>query len=119
MDESAVNYDANGMLRRLYLFGIFMQAIGDDAWLRCLQAFILRNKTVIFGADTTTDIVFHTGATVFDTVSGVTYGIASFEFTTWSGLPEGIAIDVPAAPSSPESQVCMQLIGMPAEVECE
>ena len=117
MDESAVNYDANaGCSAGCIYLEYSCEAIGDDAWLQLPSGVYPQEQTVIFGADTTTDVVFHTGATVFDTVSGVTYGIASFEFTTWSGLPEGIVIDVPAAPSSPESQVCMQLIGMPAEV---
>jgi len=117
MDASAVNYDWNaGCPGGCIYLDYSCDEIGDEAWLQLPSGVFPQQQGIILGVDTTTDVVFHTAATLFDAASQVTYGIAFFEFAAWSGLPEGLGIDVPAASSSPESQVCMQLTGMPAEV---
>ena len=45
MDESAVNYDANAECSAGCIYLEYScEAIGDDAWHSCLQAFILKNR---------------------------------------------------------------------------
>lgn len=117
MDSSAVNYDANaGCPSGCVYLEYLCDEVGDAAWLQLPSGVYPQEHFVTLGVDTTADVVFHTAATVFDAASEVTYGVASFEFEVWSGLPEGLGIEVPNAAASPESQVCMQLTGVPTEV---
>jgi hypothetical protein len=61
------------------------------------------------------DIALHLSTTIVEPGSGVSYTLESFDFTSMSGLPDGLFSSMTGEQMTPNSEVCVNISGIPIE----
>jgi hypothetical protein len=90
-------------------------SFGDPGWLDTESGTYPGQTIGIFGEIYNEDIALHLSTTIVETESGVSYALESFDFTSMSGLPEGITSAMSGEQMNPNSQVCVNISGIPIE----
>jgi hypothetical protein len=90
-------------------------SFGDPGWLDTESGTYPGQTSGIFGEMYNEDIALHISTTIVEPESGVSYALESFDFTSMSGLPEGLTSAISGGPMNPNSQVCVNVFGIPIE----
>jgi hypothetical protein len=88
---------------------------GDPGWLDTESGTYPEQSFGVFGEMYNEDIALHLSTTIVEAGSGVSYTLESFDFTSMSGLPEGLIATMTAEQMTPNSEVCVNVSGIPVE----
>jgi hypothetical protein len=90
-------------------------SFGDPGWLDTESGTYPGQTSGVFGEMYNEDIALHLSNSIVEPGSGVSYALESFDFTSMSGLPEGITSAMSGEQMNPNSQVCVNISGIPIE----
>ena len=90
-------------------------SFGDPGWLDTESGTYPGQSTGIFGEMYNEDIALHLSTTIVEPGSGVSYALDYFDFTSMSGLPQGLISTMTGGQMNPNSEVCVNVSGIPIE----
>ena len=90
-------------------------SFGDSGWLDTESGTYPGQTSGIFGEIYNEDIAVHLSNTIVEPGSGVSYALDYFDFTSMSGLPQGLISTMTVGPMNPNSEVCVNVSGIPIE----
>ena len=90
-------------------------SFGDPGWLDTESGTYPGQTSGIFGEIYNEDIAVHLSNTIVEPGSGVSYALDYFDFTSMSGLPQGLISTMTGGPMNPNSEVCVNVSGIPIE----
>ncbi|MAU77006.1 MAG: hypothetical protein CL831_09115 [Crocinitomicaceae bacterium] len=117
-DVEAFNYnsEATDSCNSLCIYFIpDCNSLGDSGWLDTESGTYPGQTYGIFGEMYNEDIALHLSTTIVEPGSGVSYTLESFDFTSMSGLPDGLFSSMTGAQMTPNSQLCVNISGIPIE----
>jgi hypothetical protein len=90
-------------------------SFGDPGWLDTESGTYPEQSSGVFGEMYNEDIALHLSNTIVEAGSGVSYSLESFDFTSMSGLPDGLFSSITGGQMTPNSEVCVNISGIPIE----
>ena len=90
-------------------------SLGDPGWLDSESGTYPGQSSGVFGELYNEDIALHLSNTIVDAGSGEVYAVESFNFTSMSGFPNGLFSNMNGVPLAPNSEVCVNMSGIPVE----
>jgi len=90
-------------------------SFGDPGWLETESGTYPEQSSGVFAEMYNEDIVLHLSTTIVELGSGVSYALESFDFASMSGLPDGLISTMTAEQMTPNSEVCVNISGIPVE----
>jgi hypothetical protein len=90
-------------------------SFGDPGWLDTESGAYPEQSSGVFGEMYNEDIALHLSTTIVEPSSGVSYTLAHFDFTSMSGLPQGLISTMTGGQMNPNSEVCVNVSGIPIE----
>jgi subtilisin-like proprotein convertase family protein len=117
-DLEAYNYnsEATDSCNSLCIYFIAdCNSFGDPGWLDTESGTYPGQTSGVFGEMYNEDIALHLSTTIVEPGSGVSYTLESFDFTSMSGLPDGLFSSMTGEQMTPNSEVCVNISGIPIE----